>query len=252
MDMKGYQQEYDMVEGRNPVAEMLKAGRTVKKLLAAKGTDCLAAVIIKQAQQLGIQVERVDRRRLDELSQTKAHQGIIALVDKFRYADGVDTLIYRAQRENKHPLAVILDRVNDPHNLGAVIRTAYCCGAHGVVIPKRNAAGVTPAAIKASAGATYHLPVVRVTNIVRTLEEMKDKGFWIAGADMDGKLMYKTDLKGPLALVLGSEGKGMGRLVREKCDFVVSVPMKGSIASLNVSVAAGILLYEALRQREFE
>jgi len=251
VDKTGYRKEYDLVEGRNPVAEMLEAGRKAKKLLAAKGLDGSAERIIKQAEESGIQIERVDRGYLDRLSRTKAHQGIIALVDKFRYADGLDTIIERARGKKEDPFVVVLDRVNDPHNLGAVIRTSYCCGVHGIVIPKRNAAGVTPVAVKSSAGAAEYLPVLRVANTVRALEEMKDRGFWIAGADMDGEVMYQTDLKGPLALVFGSEGRGIGRLVKEKCDFLVSIPMKGSISSLNVSVAAGVLLYEALRQREF-
>ncbi len=251
MDKKDFIKGYDTVEGRNPVAEILKAKRSAKKLLAAKGLDRSGEEIIKQAQSMGIKIEYVDRSQLDKLSRTKSHQGIIALVEKFRYAEGLDVVIDMARETKEDPLVVVLDRISDPHNLGAIIRTAYCCGAHGIIIPRRNAVGVTPVVVKSSSGATEYLPVVQVTNTVRILEEMKDKGFWIAGADMDGEVMYKADLKGPLALVLGSEGRGIGRLVKEKCDFVVSIPMKGSISSLNVSVAAGVLLYEAIRQREF-
>ncbi len=252
MDKEDLSQGYDTVEGRNPVIEILKSRRSIKKLVAAKGLDHSGNKIIKQAKDLGLRVEYVDRGQLDRLSQTGAHQGIIALVAKHRYAGGPEVIIDRARSRSQEPLVVVLDKINDPHNLGAIIRTAYCSGAHGIIIPKRNAVGVTPVVVKSAAGATEYLPVVQVTNIARTLEQMKDMGLWIAGADMDGQEMYSTDLKGPLALVVGSEGKGISRLVKEKCDFIVSVPMKGDISSLNVSVAAGVLLYEVLRQREFK
>ncbi|MDD2572974.1 MAG: 23S rRNA (guanosine(2251)-2'-O)-methyltransferase RlmB [Bacillota bacterium] len=252
MDGNGIVRGRDTVEGRNPVSELLRTQRKVEGILAAKGLDPSGRRIIDRARELGIGVEYVDRRRLDKVSRTGAHQGIIALVEEFRYAEGPKTIIEKARAMGQVPLVVVLDRVSDPHNLGAVIRTAHCCGVHGVIIPERNAAGVTPTAVKAAAGAAGYIPVAQVTNTVRALERMKDMGLWIAGADMDGEIMYKADLKGPLALVAGSEGKGLGRLVREKCDFLVSVPMKGVLSSLNVSVATGVLLYEVLRQREYQ
>jgi 23S rRNA (guanosine2251-2'-O)-methyltransferase len=251
MGRKESSQDYDMVEGRNPVAELVKAQRKIKKLIAAKGLDPVGSRIINMARDTGINVEYLDRKELDRMSRTGAHQGVIALVEKFRYAKGLEDIVEKAKDKGEDPLVVVLDRINDPHNLGAVIRTAYCCGAHGIVIPKRNAAGVTPAAVKTSAGAAEYIPVVQVTNTVRALEQLKEMGLWIAGADMDGGAMYRADLKGPIALVAGSEGRGLGRLVKEKCDFLVSVPMKGKLSSLNVSVAAGVLLYEVLRQREY-
>ncbi|MGI6702666.1 MAG: 23S rRNA (guanosine(2251)-2'-O)-methyltransferase RlmB [Clostridia bacterium] len=252
MDGDGIARGCDTVEGRNPVSELLRTQRKVERILAAKGLDPTGRRIVDRARGMGICVEHVDRRRLDKLSRTGAHQGIIALVEQFRYAEGHEVIIEGARAVGQDPLVVVLDRVSDPHNLGAVIRTAHCCGAHGVIIPKRNAAGVTPAAVKAAAGAAGYMPVAQVTNTARALEQMKDMGLWIAGADVDGEIMYKADLKGPIALVAGSEGKGLSRLVREKCDFLVSVPMKGVLSSLNVSVATGVLLYEVLRQREYQ
>ncbi|HOC08264.1 MAG TPA: 23S rRNA (guanosine(2251)-2'-O)-methyltransferase RlmB [Bacillota bacterium] len=251
MERKGLPEGLDLVEGRNPVAELIKAQRKVNRLLAAKGVDRTGERIIGDALDRGIKVEYVDRKELDRISRTGAHQGFIALVERFRYAEGPEAIVETARGKGEDPLVVVLDKISDPHNLGAIIRTAYCCGAHGIVIPKRNAAGVTPAVIKASAGAADSMPVTRVTNTVRAIEQLKEMGLWIAGADMDGELMYGADLKGPLALVAGSEGKGLSSLVREKCDFLVSVPMKNDFSSLNVSVAAGVLLYEALRQREY-
>lgn len=251
MERKDPSEGLDLVEGRNSVAELVKTRRRVHKLLAAKGIDRAGERIISDALKRGIKVEYMDRKELDKISRTGAHQGFIALVERFRYAEGLDTIVEAARSRGEDPLVVVLDRICDPHNLGAIIRTAYCCGAHGIVIPKRNAAGVTPAVVKASAGAAGHIPVAQVTNTVRAIEQLKEMGLWIAGADMDGEVMYTTDLKGPLALVAGSEGKGLSRLVRGKCDFLVSVPMKSGFSSLNVSVAAGVLLYEALRQREY-
>ena len=249
MGRKGPSEDLDLVEGRNPVAELIKTCRRVNVLLAAKGVDRTGERIINEARDRGVKVEWVDRKILDRMSQTGSHQGIIALVERFCYAGGPETIAEAARSKGEDPLVVVLDKICDPHNLGAIIRTAYCCGAHGIVIPKRNAAGVTPAVIKSSAGAVEHLPVVQVTNTVRVIEQLKEMGLWIAGADMGGEVMYKADLGGPLALVVGSEGGGIRRLVREKCDFLVSVPMKGDLSSLNASVAAGVLLYEVLRQR---
>ncbi len=240
---------FDSVEGRHPVLELLKTQRKVERLLAAEGIDPPGRRIVEQARGKGIEVEYMGRKQLDSLSLTGHHQGIIALVEEFRYAEGPEAIIEKARAKGQEPLVVVLDKVKDPHNLGAVIRTAYCCGVHGVIIPKRNAAKVTPAVIKAAAGAAAHISIAQVTNLVRAIEQMKDLGLWIAGGDMEGEVMYNAGFKGPIALVVGSEGKGLSRLVRDSCDFLVKIPMKGSLSSLNVSVATGVLLYEILRQR---
>jgi 23S rRNA (guanosine2251-2'-O)-methyltransferase len=243
--------DFDLVEGRNPVSEVLKSNRTIDKLFAAKGLQGAGKRIVQQAKDMGIEVEYVERDVLDKMSVSGSHQGFIARVSKFQYAEDLETIVNNARQKDESPLIIILDKITDPQNLGAIIRTANCCGAHAVVIPKRNAAGVTPTVVKASAGAVEFMPVVQVTNLARTLEKMKGMGLWIAGADLDGELMYKADLKGSLGLVIGSEGKGISRLVKERCDFTVRIPMKGEISSLNASVAAGVLMYEILRQREF-
>lgn len=252
MNENGIVRGFDRVEGRNPIVELLRSQRKIEKILCIKGLDPSGSKIIDEAKGKGIDVGYIDRHEMDSISQTGAHQGIIALVEKFQYAKGPEAIIQKACAKGQEPIAVVLDRINDPRNLGAIIRTAHCCGAHGIIIPKRNAAEITPAAVKSAAGAVEHMVVARVPNTVHTLEKMKDMGFWIAGADMDGEVMYDADLKGPIALVVGSEGKGLGRLVRERCDFLVSVPMKGVLSSLNVSVATGVLLYEVLRQREYQ
>jgi 23S rRNA (guanosine2251-2'-O)-methyltransferase len=243
--------DFDVVEGRNPVAETLKSGRDILGIMAAKGLQGSAKQIIQTAQDMGIEVEYLDRKELDRLSSTGSHQGIMAKVPRFVYAEGPEEMIERARERGEKPLVIILDKITDPHNLGAIIRTACCCGAHGVVIPKRNAAGVTPSAVKASAGATEHIPIARVTNLASAIDRMKNKGLWIAGADSGGQLMYKTDLNVPLGLVIGSEGKGIGRLIKNKCDLLLRAPMEGVVSSLNASVAAGIVMYEILRQRKY-
>jgi 23S rRNA (guanosine2251-2'-O)-methyltransferase len=237
------------IEGKNPVLEALKSGRTIEKLLIARGsTEGSIREIIKRARDSRIIIQEVDRQRLDEISQSGAHQGVIAYVTPYDYVE-VDEILAGAKEKGEPPFLVILDEITDPHNLGAVIRTAECCGAHGVIIPKRRSVGLTPAAIKASAGAVEYMPVAKVTNIASLLDELKEQGIWVAGADIEGLEYTKQDLKGPIALIIGSEGKGIGRLVKEKCDFLVRIPLKGSIESLNASVAAGILMYEVVRQR---
>ena len=237
------------IEGRNPVLEALRSKRTIEKLLVAKGAgEGSIREIIGKAREKGIVIQEVNRQRLDEISSYNAHQGVIAYVTRYEYVE-VEDLIKRGEDKGEPPFIVILDEITDPHNLGAVIRTAECCGAHGVIIPKRRSVGLTPAAVKASAGAVEYLPVAKVTNLVNTLEELKKLGFWIAGADTEGSSYTSQDLTGPIALVVGSEGRGISRLVKEKCDFLVSIPVKGSIESLNASVAAGILMYEVVRQR---
>ncbi len=238
------------VEGRNPVLELLRSGRTVEKLLIARGAreGSILEIVLKPKAQ-GIVVQEVDRRRLNELSMTDgAHQGVIAFVTPYSYVE-VEDILELASKRGEEPFLIVLDEITDPYNLGSVIRTAECCGAHGVIIPKRRAAGLTPAAIKASAGAVEFVPVAKVTNISDTLDLLKRHGLWVAGADMDGETYTSKDLTGPIALVVGSEGRGLGRLVREKCDFLVRIPLMGRISSLNASVAAGVLMYEVNRQR---
>ena len=194
-------------------------------------------------------VQEVDRRRLDELSLTNgAHQGVIAFVTPYSYVE-IEDILARASEKDEPPFVIVLDEITDPHNLGSIIRTAESCGAHGIIIPKRRAVGLTPTVIKASAGAVEFIPIAKVTNISSTLESLKKHGLWVVGADMDGELYTSKDLTGPIALVIGSEGKGLGRLVKEKCDFLVRIPQKGKISSLNASVAAGVLMYEIVRQR---
>ncbi len=240
----------NLIEGRNPVIEVLRSGRTIEKLLIVRGShEGSLREIVKRAKENKVMIQEVDKQRLDELSQSGVHQGVLAYVTPYSYVE-VDDILARAHEKGEAPFLVILDEITDPHNLGAVIRTAECCGVHGVVIPKRRAVGLTPAAIKASAGAVEYLPVAKVTNIAVLMDELKKKGIWIVGADVSGQLYTGQDLKGPIALVIGSEGKGMARLIKEKCDFLVRIPLKGRIESLNASVAAGILMAEVVRQRE--
>ena len=241
----------DLIEGRNALTEALRSGRSIDKLYVAEGsTDRSLARLAAQAKEAGAVVVPTDRRKLDQMSPTGAHQGVIAAVAAHEYAS-VDEILELAAQRGEAPLLVICDELSDPHNLGAVLRTAECAGAHGVIIPKRRSVGLTAVVAKTSAGAVEYLPVARVSNVVNTIRELKDKGVWIYGtaADADSGL-YRTDLTGPAAIVIGNEGEGMSRLVRESCDVLVSIPMKGKISSLNASAAAAVLLYEALRQRQ--
>lgn len=240
----------DKIIGRNPVMEAIRSGRSIDKILIKKGKyEGSVIPIIKKAKSAGIIIQEVDRGKLDVIAEGENHQGIIAYVSAYEYAT-VSDILDRAAEKNEAPFVIICDRITDPHNLGAIIRTANCVGAHGVIIPKRNSAGLNSIVAKTSAGAVEYTPVAKVTNISKTIDDLKEKGLWIAGADMDGEEMYKVDLKGALGLVIGSEGEGISRLVREKCDFIASIPMGGDINSLNASVAAGVLMYEALRQRK--
>ena len=244
-----YKQDELVVEGRNAVAESFKAGKTVDKLFILEGCkDGPLNSIIRQAKKRGTVINFVPREKLDQISKTGKHQGVIAILAAFDYAE-LDDVLAKAKEKGEDPFIFILDNIEDPHNLGAIIRTANLCGAHGVVIPKRRATGLTATVAKASAGAIYHTPVVKVTNISATIEELKNKGLWFVCADMDGESMYKLDMKGPIALVIGNEGSGVSRLVKEKCDFVASIPIKGDIDSLNASVACGVLAFEIVRQR---
>ncbi len=239
-----------MIEGRNAVTEALRAGRAVDKLYIAKGdTDRTLSRLAAQARKAGTVVVEADRRKLDAMSTTGAHQGVIAVAAAAEYAS-VEDLLALARERGEAPLVVVCDEISDPHNLGAIIRTAECAGAHGVIIPKRRSAGLTAVVAKTSAGAVSYLPVARVPNIPQLLKELKERGLWVFGTAAEGAApLYQTDLRGPAAVVIGSEGEGMSRLVREGCDFLVSIPMRGRISSLNASAAAAILLYEAVRQR---
>ncbi|MBQ1677954.1 MAG: 23S rRNA (guanosine(2251)-2'-O)-methyltransferase RlmB [Oscillospiraceae bacterium] len=239
-----------LIEGRNALSEALKSGRAIDKLYVAEGsTDRALARLAALAKEAGAVVVPTDRRKLDQMSPTGAHQGVIAAVAAHEYAS-VDDILDLAARRGEAPLIVICDELSDPHNLGAIIRTAECAGAHGVIIPKRRSVGLTAVVAKTSAGAVEYLPVARVANVVNTIRELKEKGVWVYGtaADADSEL-YRTELTGPTAIIIGNEGEGMSRLVRESCDVLVSIPMKGKISSLNASAAAAVMLYEALRQR---
>lgn len=239
----------DKIIGRNPVLEAIRSGRSVDKILVKKGRYAGSVVpIIKKAKDAGIIVQEVDIKKLDVIAEGGNHQGVIAYVSAYEYV-GVKDILDKAREKGEPPFVIICDKITDPHNLGAILRSANCAGAHGVIIPKRNSAGLNSVVAKTSAGAVEYTPVAKVTNIASVIDELKKEGLWIAAADMDGEEMYKVDLTGSLGLVIGSEGEGISRLVREKCDFIASIPMAGQINSLNASVAAGVLMYEALRQR---
>ena len=245
------QQKADgIIEGRNAVIEALRAGTTIDKIFIQKGeTDKTLGHIASTARAAGVVVVDADKRKLDFMSRTHAHQGVIALTSVREYVS-VEDILNIAREKGENPLIVVCDEISDPHNLGAIIRTAECAGAHGVVIPKRRSAGLTSIVAKTSAGAVSYVPVARVPNIPALLEQLQKEGVWVFGTAAEGTSnLYSADLKGPAAIVIGSEGDGMTRLVREKCDFLVSIPMKGKISSLNASAAAAILLYEAVRQR---
>lgn len=239
----------ELLIGRNPVAEALSAGRSIIKVMIAKGSPSGAAVeITAKAKKAGVPVQEVERKKLDFMTGGAAHQGVAALCAMKEYAS-VDDILALAEERGEAPFIVILDEIEDPHNLGAIIRSAECVGAHGVIIKKRRNAGLTYTAYKASAGALEYLPVARVTNIADTIDALKSRNIWIYGADMNGEDYRKTNFSGGAALVIGNEGKGISRLVREKCDVIVSLPMKGKINSLNASVAAGILMYKVAEKR---
>ena len=238
------------IEGRNALTEALRSGRTIDKVFVAEGdTDRSLQRLAAQAKEAGAVIVPVDRRKLDQMSTTRSHQGIIALVAAHDYYS-VDDILEEAASRGENALIVICDELSDPHNLGAIMRTAECAGAHGVIIPKRRSVGLTATVAKASAGAMEYMKVARVTNISNTINELKEKGVWIYGTAAEGSIpMYKADLTGPTAIVIGNEGDGMSQLVRKNCDVMVHIPMKGKITSLNASNAASILLYEAVRQR---
>ena len=240
----------DIIEGRNAVIEALRAGRSIDKVFLARGeTDKTLGHIASRAKELGIPVVECDRRKLDFMSSTHAHQGVIALAAVKEYCS-VDDILSLAEERGEAPFVIVCDEISDGHNLGAIIRSAECAGAHGVIIPKRRSAGLTAVVDKASAGAAEHVLIARVSNLPAALSSLKERGLWVYGTAADGDSpLWGTDFKGPMALVIGSEGDGMGRLVRESCDFTVSLPMRGRIGSLNASNAAAIVMYEVLRQR---
>lgn len=240
----------DLIEGRNAVIEALKSDRTVEYILIAKG-DMVGSisVVLALAKEKGIVTKEVDRRKLDEMSQTSSHQGVIAVVTPYKYFEINDIFKY-AEEKGEKPFIIILDEIEDPHNFGSIIRTAEVCGAHGIIIPKRKNVGATPTVYKTSAGAIEHVKIAKVTNINVAIEEIKKRGVWVYGADMDGEdYIFNTDLTGSVALVIGSEGRGIAKLTKEKCDVLVKIPMVGKITSLNASVSAGIIMYEIMKQK---
>lgn len=239
----------EQIEGRNAVLEAFRSGKCVDKLFILDGCqDGPVRMIAREARKKDTIINYVSKERLDQLSETHAHQGVIAQVAAYEYST-VEDILAKAEEKGEPPFLILLDNVEDPHNLGAIIRTANLAGAHGVIIPKRRAVGLTSTVAKTSAGAINYTPVAKVTNLVRTMEELKQKGIWFVCADMGGESMYRMNLTGPIGLVIGNEGEGVSRLVREACDFTASIPMKGDIDSLNASVAAGVLAYEIVRQR---
>ena len=236
-------------EGRNAVMEAFRSGKTIDKLFVLKNCqDGPVNSILREARKHDVIVSFVAKERLDQMSKTGKHQGVIASAAAYEYAE-VEDILNLAREKGEPPFIFLLDNIEDPHNLGAIIRTANLAGAHGVIIPKRHAVGLTATVAKTSAGALNYTPVAKVTNLGATMEELKKEGLWFVCADMGGTTMYDLNLKGPIGLVIGNEGEGVGRLVKEKCDYVASIPMKGNIDSLNASVAAGVLAYEIVRQR---
>lgn len=243
---------YDVIEGRQPVIEFLKAGHPVNKVLIAKGnTHRALQQITALAKEQGAAVQEVSKEQLDRMSLTGNHQGVIAQIAAVEYAE-LDDLLSVPRDPEWDPFLLVLDGLQDPHNLGSILRSAEAARVSGVIIPKRRAVGVTPVVAKVSAGALSYVPVARVVNIARTIEQLKEAGFWVVGADMDGEPCYSQNLKGPIALVIGSEGEGLSRLVKENCDFLTRIPMLGQINSLNAGVAAAVLMFEVVRQRTLD
>lgn len=239
----------DIIFGRGPVLEALKNSHPIDKIIIKNGAYSKSLVpIIDAAKKQGIVIRQADAAKLDKMARGENHQGVIAMVSAYEYVTVADILA-KAEEKGESPFVIICDKITDPHNLGAIIRTANCVGAHGVIIPKHESVGVNSVVMKTSVGAVEYTGVAKVTNIVAEIEALKEKGLWITAADMDGSSMYDVDFKGAIGIVVGSDGKGVSRLVREKCDFIASIPMYGEINSLNASVAASVLMYEALRQR---
>ena len=249
MNDKNNDAKLDVISGRNPVSEAIRSGRAIDKILVARGEKNGAVVgILAKARQNQIPIKEVDRTKLDYLSGSSVHQGIVAFAAAKEYST-VEEILEYAQDRGEPPFILVLDEIEDPHNFGAIIRTAECAGVHGIIIPKRRSVGLSYTAGKASAGALEYMRVARVTNIANLIDKLKEHGVWVYGADMNGTDYTRCDFSGPCAIVIGNEGKGISRLVREKCDVIVSLPMKGKINSLNASVAAGILMYNAIKNR---
>ena len=237
------------IEGRNAVIEAFRAGKPIDKIFILDGCqDGPVSTIKREAKKKDVMIKYVTKERLDQISETGKHQGVIAYAAAYEYAE-LEDIFDKAKEKGEDPFIMILDNIEDPHNLGAIIRTANLAGAHGVIIPKNRAVGLTATVARTSAGALNYTPVAKVTNLAKTMEELKDRGIWFVCADMGGESMYRLNLTGPIGLVIGNEGEGVSRLVKEKCDFIASIPMKGNIDSLNASVAAGVLAYEIVRQR---
>ncbi|GBG06257.1 23S rRNA (guanosine(2251)-2'-O)-methyltransferase RlmB [Paenibacillus sp. MY03] len=243
-------QEEEIIAGKHPVLEALRSGREINKIWIAEGSQkSVTGPITAEAKALGIVVQFVDKRKLDAMAAGVAHQGVIAQAAAFDYVE-VDDILAIAEKKGETPFILVLDEIEDPHNLGSILRTAECTGVHGVVIPKRRSASLTATVLKTSAGAAEHVAVARVTNLAQTIEKLKEAGVWVAGTDVSAAQdVYKSKFDMPLAIVIGNESKGMGRLIKEKCDFLVKLPMLGRLNSLNASVAAGVLMYEVVRQR---
>ncbi|WP_138756302.1 23S rRNA (guanosine(2251)-2'-O)-methyltransferase RlmB [Paenibacillus sinopodophylli] len=240
----------EMIAGKHPVLEALRSGREINKIWIADGAQkTLTQPIVAEAKKFGIIVQFVDKRKLDSLTPGVTHQGVVAQAAAFAYVE-VEEILERAKERDEVPFILLLDEIEDPHNLGSILRTAECTGVHGVIIPKRRSAGLTATVLKTSAGAAEHVPVARVTNLAQTIDKLKDAGVWVAGTDLSASQdVYKMKFDMPLVVVIGNESKGMGRLIKEKCDFLVKLPMLGQLNSLNASVAAGVLMYEVVRQR---
>lgn len=240
----------DKIIGRNPVSEAVKSGREIDKIIVKKGEiEGSLLPIIKKARQAGIPVIEADKHKLDALADGGNHQGVVAFCASHEYAS-VDDILNSAREKGSEPFVIVLDKITDPHNLGSILRTANCAGADGVIIPKRGGVGLNETVAKTSAGAIEYVPVAKVTNIAQTIEKLKKEGLWAVGAEAGGDVMYDTDLTGPVALVIGSEGEGISRLVKEKCDFLCEIPMYGNVNSLNASVAAAVMMYEVVRRRK--
>ena len=244
--------EESVIEGRNEVIEAFRSGKTIDRLFILDGAaDGPIQTVKREAHKQGVRIDFVDRKRLDEISVTGKHQGVIAYAAAYKYSE-VSDILKLAEERQEDPFIFILDNIVDPHNLGAIIRTANMAGAHGVIIPKNRAVGLTASVVKASAGAINYTPVARVTNLKNTIEELKSKGLWFACADMDGESLFERDLTGPIGIVIGSEGEGVGRLIKENCDYRIAIPTSGDIDSLNASVAAGVIAFEVVRQRSLK
>ncbi|MGG1555997.1 23S rRNA (guanosine(2251)-2'-O)-methyltransferase RlmB [Paenibacillus ferrarius] len=242
--------EEDIIGGKHSVMEALRAGRSINKIwIAENAQKQFAGPIVAEAKNLGILVQFTDKRKLDQMAEGLQHQGVVAQVAAYEYVE-VEDILAKAKALGQDPFILILDEIEDPHNLGSILRTADCTGVHGVIIPKRRSVGLTATVSKTSAGAVEYVPVARVTNIAQTIEQLKEQGVWVAGTDVTAAQdVYKANFNMPIALVIGNEGKGVGRLIKERCDFLVKLPMAGHVNSLNASVAAGVLMYEVVRQR---